>query len=328
MSTTTCPTCRAVITVPDRTRDGTVECGACGHAFTPPEADPSAEAAPPQGPRQFPVVPFTPSRGGPPVGLGVAAFTGLVAALVFGVAAALLRSYFWLVMVFPLVHGILVGVAAGFGARLTKARYRTGLGLVAAGCGLVSYVVVHYLFYLAFAADPRAPRVDFWGYMDLKATEGVRFGKAGGGGGGDGIGYTGSVIYWLVEAGITAAGAAGFSLMAVGSPFCEGCNRWKKKRQLGPYRVEPGLAVPAVGAGVPAGLLVPATGKKTVAVELYTCPGCGDQGTIDVKVSGAHNEGGKMLTWNGFVTYPGEALHTFDEVERACREAGLGGKKK
>jgi hypothetical protein len=278
--------------------------------------------------RQFPVLLYTATRGGPPFGLGGAAFGGLLAALVFGVGAAFVRSAFWIVVVFPLLHGVVVGAGAGVPARLLKCRYQKGLALVGAACGLGSYVVVHYVFYLSFVGAGNAPPIDFWEYMDLKATEGVRFGNAGGGAAGNGIGYTGSIIYWAIEAIITAAGAAALASVCVGSPFCAECNRWKQKRKLGPYRVEPGYAVPAVGAGVPTGLLVPADGKKSVLVELYVCPGCGDQGTLDVKLTGTHQDGSKMLTWKGFVTYPGEALVTFDEVERACRELGLGGKKK
>jgi hypothetical protein len=252
---------------------------------------------------------------------------GLVAALLLGLGAAILRSYFWLVMVFPLLHGIFVGVFAGLGARITKARYRTGLGLVAAGCGLLSYFVVHYVFYLAFLGVPNAPQLGFWEFMDLRATEGVRLGKPGGAGGG-GIGYTGSVIYWALEVVITAVGAAGVALVCIGSPFCVGCNRWKTKRQLGPYPVEPGYAVPAVGAGVPTGLLVPADAGKSVVVELHVCPACGAEGTVDVKAHGTQKEGNKMRNWTAFVTYPGEALPAFEQVERALLELGLAPKKK
>ena len=287
-----------------------------------------APAPDPQSQRQFPVLPYAASRGGPAYALGVSAFGGLMTALVFGVAVAFVRSMFWIVMVFPLLHGVLVGAGVGIPARLTKCRYQKGLALVGAVCGVLSYVVVHYVFYLSFVGAGNGPPIGFWEYMDVKATEGVRFGQAGAGGAGNGIGYTGSIIYWVFEAIITAAGAAALASVCVGSPFCEGCNRWKRKRQLGPYRVEPGYSVPAVAAGLPTGLLVPADGKKSVVVALYVCPACGDQGTLDVKVTGTHQDGRKMLTWNGFVTYPGEALQTFDEVERACRELGLGGKKK
>lgn len=282
----------------------------------------------PNAPRQFPVLPFAASHGGPAYALGVAAFGGIFAALIFGVVAALVKSSFWIVMVFPLLHGVLVGAGVGLPARLTKCRYQKGLVLVGGLCGVLSYGVVHYVFYLAFVGGGNAPPIGFWEYMDLRATEGVRFGKAGGGAAGNGIGYTGSIIYWVFEAVVTAAGAGALAAVCVGSPFCEGCNRWKQKRQLGPYRVEPGYAVPAVANGVPTGLLVPADGKKSVVVALYVCPGCGDQGTIDVKVTGTHQEGSKTMTWNGYVTYPGEALATFDQVAQTCRDLGLGGKKK
>jgi hypothetical protein len=332
MSTTTCPTCRAVIDVPHRTRDGSVTCGGCGHTFVPTAAEPAAggAAAPaaPEPPKQYPVVPFKPPPGRLSFGLGVALFTGLFGALILGIAAALLRSMFWLIIVFPLLHGLLVGLFVGLAARLTKARHQGALAVVGVVCGLLSYFVVHYLFYLGFLAAPNAPQVGFWTYMDLKATEGVKLGRAGGGGAGNGIGYTGSVIYWLVEAVLTAGGAAGVAVACVGSPFCEGCHRWKAKRQHGPYVVEPQYAVQAVGAGVPAGLVIPAEGKKSVVVEVYSCPLCGDEGTLDVKATGTFQDGKNMMNWNTFVTYPGEALTSFEEADRTARNLGLAGKKK
>ncbi|MBN9518599.1 hypothetical protein J0H58_08785 [bacterium] len=331
MSTTTCPTCRATIDVAEHTRDGTVQCGKCGREFAPPEPGPAAESPPAEAapPRQFPVIPFQASRGGPALGLGLAAFMGLVAALLFGVGAALLRTALWLVLVFPLLHGVIVGAFAGLGARITKARYQGGVAVVAAGCGLVSYMVVHYLFYLSFLGGlpAGAPQVGFWEYMDLRATEGVRFGKPGQNAGG-GIGYVGSVIYWALEAIVTMAGAAGVAVVTIGSPFCEQCNRWKSKRTMGPYTVEPAYAVPAVGGGLPAGMLAPAEAGRSVTVEISYCPHCKDAGTLDVKVSGAAKVGKNMQFSNAYVTYPGEALATFNEVETTLRELGLGGKKK
>lgn len=329
MTSATCPTCRMSIEIPERTRDGTVQCRQCGREFAPPEPGSASEAPPTEAapPKQYPVIPFEASRGGPALGLGLAAFMGLVAAVVLGVGAALLKTVFWLVLVFALLHGVFVGVFAGLGARLTKARYQGGLAVVAAGCGLVSYFVVHYLFYLAFVGAPGAPQVGFWEYMDIRATEGVRFGKPGQGAGG-GIGYVGSVIYWVLEAIVTMAGAAGVAIVTIGSPFCEGCNRWKTKRTMGPYVVEPSYAVPAVGAGLPSGLLTPADAGKSVTVEIAYCPHCLEAGTIDVKASGAAKVGKNMQFNNAYVTYPGEALRTFAEVETTLRELGLGGKKK
>ena len=198
------------------------------------------------------------------------------------------------------------------------------LVVVAGGCGVLSYVVVHYLFYLAFLAIPNAPQIDFLEYLDLRATEGVRFGKAGAGGnGGTNLGYVGTVIYWAVEGIATAAGAAISAVLVIESPFCEGCNRWKAKRQYGPYAVDPMHAVPAVGAGVPAGLLVPADGKKRVVLTVYSCPACAEAGTVDVKAHGTHHDGKNMLNWNAFVTYPGEALPEFDRLDATLRGLGL-----
>jgi hypothetical protein len=332
MSTTTCPACRALTDVPVRTRDGTVTCRTCGYEFVPTVVDPTpATDTPPaslQPQRQFAVTPFTAPPGRLSPRLVVPLVVGVVLALVLGVAAAILRSFFWILIVFPMLHGILVGVCIGGAARLAKARSHGALLLVAAGCGLLTYFIVHYLFYLGFLATPNAPQVGFWAYMDLRATEGVRLGRAAGGGAGGGIGYTGSIIYWIVEAVVTILGAIGAALACVGSPFCVGCNRWKKSRQLGPYAVEPQYAVPAVGAGVPAGLVVPADGKKSVTVQLYTCPECGADGPVEAKATGTLQDGKNTTNWNAFVTYPGEALETFEEVDRTLHDLGLAGKKK
>jgi hypothetical protein len=63
-------------------------------------------------------------------------------------------------------------------------------------------------------------------------------------------------------------------------------------------------------------------------VEVYSCPSCGEQGTLDVKATGTFQDGKNMLTWNAFVTYPGEALATFEEADQTARSLGLAGKKK
>ena len=74
--------------------------------------------------------------------------------------------------------------------------------------------------------------------------------------------------------------------------------------------------------------MIPAEGKKTVVVEVYACPLCGEQGTLDVKATGTFQDGKNTLNWNTFVTYPGEALSTFEEADRTMRDLGLTGKKK
>lgn len=327
--TTTCPACRATVTVPARTRDGMVQCGGCGREFAPPDAPADGEAPPAPAPqKQYPVLPFKPPRGGSAVRLVVPAVVGLVVAPLFALGAAILKGFLWIVLVFPFLHGMLVGLFPGVAARLAKARRPGLLATVGALTGLLSYVGVHFLFYVAFLADPKAPNVGFLEYLDIRATEGVRFGKPGANNAGGGIGYTGTVIYWIVEALATAAGAAITTVLMIESPFCVGCNRWKAKRLVGPFAVEPQYAVAAVGVGVPAGLLVPADAGKKVALTVYHCPSCAEDGTIDVKAHGTSQEGKNMLNWNAFVTYPGEALPEFDRLERTLVELGLGGKRK
>ncbi|MDB5310035.1 MAG: hypothetical protein JWO38_4237 [Gemmataceae bacterium] len=211
----------------------------------------------------------------------------------------------------------------GVGGRLAKNRLRVALAVVAAGCALVSVLVVHYLNYLAVVAAPNVPPIGFWEFMDLRAEEGVRIGKAGAGDNKSNLGYTGTIIYWAIEAVVTAAAAAAVAVGLVSSPFCEGCNAWKKKRKLGPFRVEPVVAAQAVAAGIPAAVVAPVDGQKKVTMTIYTCPHCGDQGTIDVSLTGSHTEGKQTANYSVFMTYPGEALAAFEQAGEACREQGL-----
>ncbi|MBX9628148.1 MAG: hypothetical protein K2X82_30400, partial [Gemmataceae bacterium] len=210
----------------------------------------------------------------------------------------------------------------GGGPRLPAA-----VGAVGGACAALSAAGLYYLDYLAAVPEPLRPAVGFWDFLDLKATEGVTIGKPGRNDNGMNLGYTGSIIYWLVELGVTAAAGAGAASAVVSSPFCGDCRRWKAKRTFGPYRVEPAAAVGAVAAGAPAGLAVPADGPgKQATVAVYTCPHCGEGGTTDVEVTATHAVKKQVATAKAFVTYPGAAAAAFDDLDKKCRDAGLAGK--
>jgi hypothetical protein len=331
MSQVLCPKCNAAVEVPDPPTTQVVECPVCFSAVPtglapPPPPDPSAETPP--GPPAFTIRPFQATTGGSPLGLIVALVAGLVGACVMAIVCGIVASFFWLVVVFPVLHGAGVGLAAGLAARAAKYRVPAALATVGVLCGLLSVLGVHVLEFVAFRTDPAAPEIGFWEYMDLRATEGVQLGKAGGGGNPMNLGYVGSIIYWSIEALVTAMVAAAVTAGTSTGPFCTACNAWKRKRTLGPYKIEPGVAVAALGAGCPTALVIPAAGKKQVTLGIHECPYCQDAAEIDVRLTGLHTEGNKMWHFELFVTYPGEAATVFDAVDDLCREQGLTKSKK
>jgi hypothetical protein len=331
MRETTCPTCGATVAVPAGVESGQVVCGSCREVIDLDAASqpaPAAEAAPapaedaPPAPPQYSVTKFETTTGGNPAGLIVSLGVGVFAALVMAVVFGIIRDFFWLLVVFPALHGLAVGAVIGLAARLVKTRLPVALVSIGFGCAVLSWLGIYFLWYGAFLADPNNPRVSFFGFMDHRATEGVRIGKPGQGGGTN-LGYTGTIIYWVVEAVITGIAGAGLAVAPITSPFCDGCNAWKRKRVLGPFLVEPTVAAGAVAAGVPAGFVAPAEGKKKATLSVYACPHCEDEGTIDVSMEGSHTEGKQTMTYKVFMTYPGEALADFERAAEECHQLGL-----
>ena len=323
MPTAACPHCQSAVDLPDGPAAEPVTCPACGGVVAPQAPD-AAAADPGQDP--FPVLPYQAVNAGRPAGLGLAVFFGLAAAVVVGLVAGLIRPHLWLIVIFPLFLGAAVGGLAGLGGRIGRARLPAATAAVGAGAALLAGAGLYYQDYLNTVPEPLRPLLGFWKYMDLRAEAGVTLGKPGANDKGMNLGYTGSVIYWLVELGITAAAGATAAGAVVSSPFCGDCHRWKTKRAYGPYRVEPAAAAAAVATGVPGGIATPADGPgKQATVSVYTCPNCGDQGTVDVEAVGTHTVKKQVGTVKVFMTYPGGAAAAFDEVDRQCRAAGLGG---
>jgi hypothetical protein len=240
------------------------------------------------------------------------------------VLASLLRLVFWLVLIFPLLLGAAVGAVAGLGARLGKFRSPRQVGQLGLVAGLLAVFAMHYFDYVRLGWQvPGLNQVTFVEYMQARARFGVKIGKPGAANGGMNLGYTGSFIYWAVEAGLSALAAYAVSQSMVSTPFCAGCNRWKAKRALGPYRLEPQTALAAFTAGVPAGIVAPAQGNKKVSLVIHHCPDCGAATPIDVQLSATEPAGKEQVMYQSFLTYPGEATAAFDDLDRACREQGL-----
>jgi hypothetical protein len=259
-------------------------------------------------PAAYRVERFHATRGGSPAGAFVALGVGLLGAVVLGALSAVIRGFFWAVLIFPILLGFGVGVVAGGGAWMAKLRrpeFAAGAGAVA---GLAAAFVLHYVRYLILTADfPAGQQVTFPQFLDLLCQAGVM-----------GFGYTGSMIYYSVEVIVIVIAAGAGALVFLNRPFCEECNAWKQKEQLGPYKINATVAVNAVASGYPAAMVAPAEGDETVTLEIFRCPHCRDSGPIDVRANGTISDGKNTATATVFVTYPGEAATDFEEVRRQC----------
>ncbi|WP_162672533.1 hypothetical protein [Gemmata massiliana] len=270
-------------------------------------------------PKRYKVKRFTLGGRGSSTGLLAAAAVGAVTAVILSVVCAFVGSFFWLLLIFPVVHGVLVGIVPGLVGRITKADYPVQLALIGAASGAFSVLGVHYLDYLGSSINPGAPTGGFWEFMRFRAEEGVRIGKVFQGGNRTNLGFTGSVVYWCVELLFTVAAAAGAAQAWVQEPLCRECLAWKKKRELGPYKIDLGTAIKAAAAGCPATMVSPRAGDDTVTIEIFTCPNCAEDG-IDVRVFGTRTEKDQTArAASVFVTYPESAQQEFDDLRRACR---------
>jgi hypothetical protein len=307
MGPLTCPSCGAQTPRLATAPDAPVHCLKC-RALIPAEllAPPADGAEAASAPAAYKVERFQPTRGGSPFGFLVALGTGLLGALVLGAIAGGIRQLVWAVLVFAILLGAGVGLTASVGAWLARCRrpeLAVGAGAIA---GFASALAMHYTRYLIMTADLAVP-ITFTRFLDLLCQAGVM-----------GFGYTGSMIYYLVEVIVIviASGAAAVALL--NRPFCEACNAWKKKEQHGPFKINANVAAAAVASGQPKQLVAPPEGDENVTLEIFRCPHCGNTGPIDVRANCTISDGKNTATATVFVTYPGEAADDFEDAVREC----------
>lgn len=295
----TCPACGA--TAPA----GAAQCLRC----RAPLNDAPTETAPPR----YRVFAFVAGRGGPLFGVFVALAVGLVAAVVLGAVAGVVRHFLWVVLLFPVGFGGGLGYLTSCGARLAKCRRVPmvhGAGVIV---GLLGAAVMHLTLYqVRLAANPALQGMSFFQYLDLLCLAGAL-----------GFGYTGTAIYYGVEVGLIVLMTAGMAAELLNDPFCDGCGRWKRNEALGKFKIHAPLAAAAVAAGQPDAMVAPAEGDDTVNVELFRCPHCGNDGPVEVRVSCSRTVDKGVWTAKVFVTYPGAAAPEFEATARDCRERGL-----
>jgi MFS family permease len=326
MTSITCPSCLHSTPVLARSPDEPAVCLRC-RAPIPPELlapdSPATEitgAAPTDTAGVHPVAPYTGTPGGSPGGFVVTLVVGLVGAGILGALAGIIHNYFWLVLVFPAILGLAIGGVVGLGAKIGK--YRREEGAAAAGllAGLLGAFLVHYVGYLlAIQEAPWLGQLGFLGFLDLRCMAGVGIGSIE-------LGYSGTIIYFVIEAVVVVICAAVLALWPVKKPFCAACNAWKEKKQLGLFKIDGPRAVEAITTGRPAAMVAPATVDDKVTVSLFRCPRCGDAGGIEAEVSATRGKGEGAVTMTALMSYPAAASADFEEARRTCEERGYGTK--
>lgn len=119
----------------------------------------------------------------------------------------------------------------------------------------------------------RAIRVrSFAGYMDFEAREGVQIRGEHGAGSPQNLGYTGSYIYWCVEALIVAGISFAIIRGQAVKPYCAACGTWKAERAVGYLATDPKDAATAVRDGDVARLGPPAFEPSASLLHVASCP--------------------------------------------------------
>ena len=275
-----------------------------------PADDESAEVT------RFPVEPFI-ARSGGTMGRYLIVLVGGLAlgagfAYLFGLIAFLAFVFFF---VFPIIFGLCMGFGVGWIARLVRAR--TGEGskavvLIAMLCGAIAYGGFHLAFYLNGHDAKAVAGESFVQSLERRATQGYvltwkRINAN--------FGYTGTWIYWAIEMGITSLSAAGIASTIASGPYCESCDRWKRKRQFGPFPFDAVAGETAFLDGEPTKMFLPGPDDNKVKIDVYDCPTCPQEAPLDISYTGTVGKGKKMVTHSAFLTYPHSSLPAFEAIE-------------
>lgn len=339
-----CPSCQKLLNVPDGLAGTGMECPHCQQPLQVP-GDVPADAegarsgtAAPAGAGQalhFDTVAFTADGGYSPHGLAIAYGAALVAGVAAGWLASFIGQWFYLILIFPFVMGLIVAAAGAMGVKFGMVRSPLLAGLGGFLGGMAAILSMHYFEYQralndleklnpGFRAEWEKEHKGFKDYINIQANQGVRIGRVGRGNGMN-LGYIGSYIYWLLEmllvAGIGFAGMLG----AASDPYCEGCRSWKQSRALGRIAIPRDAALEAIQSGAIVQLAETdfADAAGTLVITVSECKQCGQESTIEVKLEEVTKDAkGKESTKQlAHVTYPGHALPVLEALA-ARRPAG------
>ncbi|RPH52275.1 MAG: hypothetical protein EHM91_00415 [Planctomycetota bacterium] len=208
---------------------------------------------------------YVPSGKVGPVGIGVTLGLGLVAGVVAAALFHLVGRFFYLVLLFPILWGLGIGMAVAMGVRIGKCRN----SVVGIAAGLVAAVASFGVFqvlenrhvkstfdeYLAKEVKVNvkdsavAAQFDkaydeyllrehggtgFMAQLSVRAGMGMNISRRGRSGkdGKPMITGAGMYVYWFVELAIIAGMCGLLSLGATRSAFCEKCEEWYESKEL------------------------------------------------------------------------------------------------
>jgi hypothetical protein len=284
---------------------------------------PPAVAPPPLPQRSTPALPrfaaepYEPDGGCSFGGGALLIGLSLPAGVLLGFVASFIGQWMYLILIFPLGIGLLLGLAGALGIKVGKVRSPWLAGLAGFIGGCVAMISVQFFDYLRYAAG----MTNFFGYIDLAAQHGVTIGRTAPSSTDKGInlGYVGTYIYWFVELLIVALVAFVIMRNTASEPFCTECQTWKKRRKLATFRSTLDRLVIALEEGDLVRLLVEEEWSPKGGEGLLTacvCPECQSRGTIDVKLeqvtkTAKNQETRKELV---HVTYPGKAWRAVQDL--------------
>jgi len=279
---------------------------------------------------RFATEPYRPARYSNHIGLLTLLALAVTGGIGVGLLAGFLSQWVYVVVFFPLGIGLLVGVCGIAGVRAS----RTAEPLLAGSIGFLgsclALFTMRYCEYHRFLDGldnkPAEIRDDwhrnergFLDYMERRARAGEKVpGRRGRGE--INLGYNGTYIYWGAE--VLLAGGLSFWLMwqAAAKPFCRQCRSWKETRSMGRTNAPALLLKNALTNGELTRLaalnLADPYGKLRIHVAV--CARCGPEAPVDVQLQemGRDKKGNDSYTQLAHVTYPGEALHVFEELAR------------
>jgi hypothetical protein len=272
-------------------------------------------------------VPYKPEGGFPPHGLLVVFACIIVAAIGLGYAASWIGQWFYIILLFPFLIGVILGVVGAIGIYIGNIRSLTLATLAGLFGACLTMLAVHHFDYERFLAKPvqekvlpaknglvrvvpRNPRdTDFFAYLDQQARKGipVHFRRIH-----FNLGYFGSYIYWVVEILIVAILVVAIMRGCAADPFCTQCQSWKEKRPLGKLTMAPETAIHIFTEGEVVRLADQdfPPGEGQVNITAWVCKDCGSQAPVDIKLDQVtkNTKNEEETAELAYLTYPGKAL--------------------
>ena len=106
------------------------------------------------------------------------------------------------------------------------------------------------------------------------------------------LGFTGTIVYWLIEMLIIAGAATSICWAQATAPFCSECDSWMRERLLGEVGMDSKQVAKALEDGRIATLDRQAPEAGLAELKLFRCDGCGSPDCSVVKVQ-------KIYWYNG-----------------------------